>query len=133
MNNGYDNRSAIADIYIPSTKKFTVNVTVYGSLDGGYAIKAIQSDTGKFFKARSSAIISECNQHRPKTAFRQFVYGQREHDDALLYFGKEYVTPNDRLYSFKRFPRYMINFDDKDRKLTSVIVRMNVSKIFQFY
>lgn len=129
FNNGidiYDNHYAIADIHVPSTKNFSVDVNLYGNMGIGSAIYGMSSFLRlKIFRPRSSALLGACNQHHPKTAFRQFAYGQRADDDSLLQFRKDSVGAND-----DKLPRYNVYFEDTNAKLTSVMVRLNVSLNF---
>lgn len=129
FNNGidiYDNHYAIADIHVPSTKNFSVDVNLYGNMGIGSAIYGMSSFLRlKIFRPRSSALLGACNQHHPKTAFRQFAYGQRVDDDSLLQFRKDSVGAND-----DKLPRYNVYFEDTNAKLTSVMVRLNVSLNF---
>lgn len=116
-----DSRYAWANIHIPSTESFTVDVEMRGYMG--------MSRTGfgrwlntKEFRPRHSSALYVCATEQPKTQYRRFEFGKRRDGDGLLHFEKELISPTDN-----RRPRHTIQYSNPNVTLTSVSIGVNVS------
>lgn len=116
-------RFAKADIHIPRTTNFTVDVEMRGTRGLGHIDGLSRFIDVKEFQPRSSALICTRNKLRPKSVYRKFKFGKRRDGDVLLSFQQEYVKSMDN----NRLPRHRIEYKHSNVTFTSVEMSVNVS------
>lgn len=107
---------------IENATEFKVDVTVSGMPGIGSALMSrfLKLD---IFRPRSSALICRKSERKPRTTYRDIVFGERKDGDFIVYTERNNISATET-----HLPRHNIAFKDDNVVLTSALIRLNVSE-----